>query len=67
MIDLVSLFMLDEFDWEKYINAIKKYGLRESLEFVRKTVSETREIEELDLNVHKFARFKRRILPLLSL
>lgn len=67
LIDLVSLFQLEEFDFERYLNAIKRYGLKESLEFVKKTMDETREIEELDLNVHKFARFKRRILPLLSL
>lgn len=67
LIDLVSLFQLDEFDWEKYINTIKRYGLKGSLELVRKTVGETTNVEELALNVHKFARFKRRILPLLSL
>lgn len=67
LIDLISLFQLDEFDWERYLNAIKRYGLKESLESVRKTVIETTKIDELDLNIHKFARFKRRVLPLLSL
>lgn len=63
LIDLVSLFILDGFDFGKYINAIKRYALKESLEFVRKTLGETTKIDELDLNVHKFARFKRKILP----
>lgn len=67
LIDLVSLFQLDGFDWRKYIDAIKRYGLREALESVRKTVIETTKIDELDLNVHKFARFKRRILPFMKL
>lgn len=67
LIDLVSLFQLDRFDWRKYISTIKRYGLIESLESVRKTVIETTKIDELDLNVHKFARFKRRILPFMRL
>ena len=66
LIDLVGLFQLDEFDWERYLNGIKRYGLKESLEFVRKTLEETTRVDELDLNVHKFARFKRKILPFME-
>ena len=67
LIDLVSLIILDGFDFDRYINTIKKYDLKESLESVRKTLVETREIDELNLNVHKFARFRRKILPFLRL
>ena len=66
LIDLVSLFILDGFDWERYINTIRKYDLKESLQLVKETLSETTKIDELDLNVHKFARFKRKILPFME-
>ena len=67
LIDLVSLFMLDGFDWDRYINTIKRYDLKESLELARESLGETTKIDELGLNVHKFARFKREILSLLRL
>jgi hypothetical protein len=66
LIDLVSLFVLDGFDWNRYINTIKRYSLKESLESVRKTLIETTKIDELGLNVHKFARFKKRLLPFIK-
>jgi IS1 family transposase len=51
----------------QYTNIFKRYDLKESLESVRKTLVETREIDELNLNVHKFARFKRKILSFMRL
>lgn len=67
LIDLVSLFSLDDFDWDKYGSYVKLYGVEEYLDFTRKVVKNTVEIEEINLNIHQFARFKRKILPLLEM
>lgn len=61
--DLVSLFALADFDWGKYGNLVKQYGVKEYLNFTQKILRETFKIEEIGLNVHQFARFKRKILP----
>ena len=66
LIDLVSLYLLDGFDWNRHINIVKRYELKESLEIARETFAETTKIDELGLNVHKFARFKRGILPFME-
>jgi len=63
--DLVSLFQLEDFAWQKYKRIIDEYELKEYLKFIREVIRETREIEEIGLNVHQMARFKKRILPLI--
>lgn len=64
--DLVSLFALADFDWDKYGNLVKQYGVKEYLNFTQKILRTTFQIGEIGLNVHQFARFKRRILPLIE-
>lgn len=66
LVDLVSLFQLKEFDWQKYKKTVAEYGLEDSLNLVKKTIQKTRAIEELNLNVHQIARLKKNILPWLG-
>ena|SRR3990170_5953418 len=67
LIDLVSLFLLADFDWDKYHQIINKYQLSDHLQFVCEILTKTTKIEELDLNIHKMAKFKKRVLPLFSI
>lgn len=66
LIDLVSLFQLDDFNWTKYNSILFQYRLGEYIKFTHNIIKTTRKIDELDLNVHKMARFKKRILSLLG-
>jgi len=64
--DLVSLLRLPDFDWDKYRHLVKEYRVEEYLKYSQKIFRETFKIEEIGLNVHQFARFKRKILPLIE-
>ena len=64
--DLISLFRLPDFDWQKYKKAIVKHKLDESLVLVQEIVRRTTKIEELGMNVHQMARFKKKILDLME-
>ncbi|HUW21057.1 MAG TPA: hypothetical protein VMW41_00130 [Candidatus Bathyarchaeia archaeon] len=63
--DLVSLFSLDDFDWQKYQKIILENKLGNFLVTIREIIRKTRELNEIGLNVHRFARFKKKILPAL--
>lgn len=63
LIDLVSLFQLSDFDWEKYRNLLREYHVEDYARFTQNVLLQTVAIEELNLNVHKMARLKKRILP----
>lgn len=62
LIDLVSLFMLNDFDWGKYKIFISQYQLGEYLQFTSSIIKMTKKIDELDLNVHRLAGLKKKIL-----
>lgn len=62
LIDLISLFRLPDFDWVRYKKVLAKYNLAEYLKYLREVVSKIVEIEELDLNIHKMSRLKKRVL-----
>lgn len=62
LIDLVSLFQLSDFDWEKYRNLVVAYQVEAYARFTQNVISKTIEMEELNLNRHKMARLKKRIL-----
>ncbi|OGM15054.1 hypothetical protein A3D84_02195 [Candidatus Woesebacteria bacterium RIFCSPHIGHO2_02_FULL_42_20] len=59
LVDLVSLFRLPGFKWSKYKAMVEKYQLTEQAQKVSGLIDETKEINELDLNVHKFLRIKK--------
>jgi len=61
LIDLVSLFGLTDFDWQKYREIIAKHRLQSDLEIVKKSLKETRQITEVGLNAHKMAALKKKI------
>lgn len=64
--DLVSLFQLADFDWDKYGSLVKQYGVEEYLHSTQMILKNTFKMAEINLNTHQFARFKRKILPLME-
>ena len=66
LIDLISLFLLKDFDWSKYRQTVTKYKLEEYCQLINEIIKKTREIKELDLNVHRIAKFKKKVLPLVG-
>lgn len=66
LVDIVSLFSLSDFDWERYKKIIKGYDLEEIAEATKKIIKETTQIQELDLNTHKMANFKKKILDFIG-
>jgi len=65
LIDLVSLFQISDFNWEKYRKIVSQYHLGENLKIIREIIAKTTQLEELDLNTHKMARLKRKVLALI--
>lgn len=62
--DLISLFRLSGFDWERYKKVVEGYKLSDSAAVVFGLLKKTTKMDELDLNVHQMARLKEKI-PLL--
>lgn len=60
--DLISLFRLEDFDWQKYKKIIAEYNLGQFLDFTQELIGRTRKIDELDLNIHQMARLKKKLL-----
>jgi len=63
LIDLISLLRLPEFNFRRYQMIIKDYKLDQFLVSCRTMIQKTSKIEELDINAHQMARFKKKILP----
>lgn len=59
--DLVCLFRLPNFNWEKYRKTASMYGLDGSSTAVLEMLKSTTKMDELGLNVHQMARLKRKI------
>jgi len=66
LIDLVSLFSLEGFDFKKLGQHARKFQSENLLRVIVEKVKSTTKIAELNLNVHKMAEFKRRTLPKLT-
>lgn len=64
--DLISLFRLADFDWQKYKKVIERYSLGKAQRQVYKIIKELRKLEELNLNPHQIARLKSKILPFIG-
>jgi hypothetical protein len=62
LVDLISLFGLPDFDWIRYKKVLTENNLSGYSRFLKKSVSKITEIEELDLNVYKMSRLKKRVL-----
>lgn len=67
LLDLVSLFRLPDFDWSKYGMVVRQYEVEDYASLTRKILKDTFKLEELGLNVHQFARLKRKVLPGLTI
>ncbi|PIP14974.1 hypothetical protein COY88_02660 [Candidatus Roizmanbacteria bacterium CG_4_10_14_0_8_um_filter_35_28] len=65
-IDIISLVLLEDFDFEYFLKLGKKYKLRKSLKLLRELLEKTREVEELNLNKHAFAKKKKEVLKKLG-
>jgi len=62
LIDIVSLLLLEDFDFNYLFNLFNSYQLGSYWKSLRKLVLETKEIEELHLNRHAFAKKKKEII-----
>jgi hypothetical protein len=67
LIDLISLFRLPDFDWQKHQRLVRGYNLKTEAEMVTSFVRQTSSLEELNLNTNQMAGLKRKILPLMGL
>lgn len=63
IIDLVSLFALESFSFGEFRELADRYRLNDLVRIVASEIKITSQIEELGLNVHRMAAFKRMVLP----
>lgn len=62
LIDIISLVLLEDFDFKYLSNLINKQHLKEYRQVFKKIILETKEIPELNLNQHVFAKKKKKLL-----
>jgi len=65
-LDIFSLILLEEFDFKRYKNLLKKYNLFYLLKYLKSLLKETYELKELNLSRHRTAKIKREILEKLD-
>jgi len=66
LLDLVSLLRLEAFNFQKLKDIIRNYQKNDLLSLIRESIKTVMQIEEIDLNSHQMAQFKKRVLPLLG-
>lgn len=66
-IDIISLLSLDSFDFKKYQEILKKFHKEYLKEDLKKLLSETLELKELNINQYKFSKLKQRIIKALDM
>lgn len=62
LIDIISLILLSDFNFKQYKKHLKKYKLESYIKDLIKTIKETKEVKELDLNRHKWSKEKKDLL-----
>ncbi len=62
LIDIISLLLLDDFDFIFFKKVLKKYDLEEFKKILIDIVTKTKEIPELKLNRHFFAKRRKEII-----
>jgi len=62
LIDIISLMVLEDFDFKYFLNLIKKYHLEKYQKLLEKIILETKEVPELNLNKHFWSKKKRELL-----
>ncbi len=65
LIDIISLLLLGDFDFQEFIKLVGK-NKSEILTMLKSLIKETKEINELRLNRHLFAKEKKKILEKLK-
>lgn len=65
-IDIFSLLLLPDFDWEKYKQILKAHKKEELAENLGNLLKQTSQIKELNLSYHKMAKLKKEIIPKLK-
>lgn len=65
-IDIISLLLLPDFNFKMFADLIIKYNLSSYRETTREILAETKEVPELNLNQHYFARIKKEIMEKLK-
>lgn len=62
IIDIISLLIMPDFNFQFYKTFLTENRLLENLEVLKSILRETREVNELGLNRHVFAKAKKRLL-----
>lgn len=65
-LDLLSMAILPEFDWQKYPEAVKAFDFTELHELFLGSIGKLTEVKELELNQQKMSRVKKMILEKLG-
>lgn len=60
-IDILSLALLEEFDWPGYLETVKQFKLKEMHESFLSFLKKTKHVPELNLNEQQMSRFKKKI------
>lgn len=59
LIDIISLILLENFDFKYLSDLINKYRLEKYWQMLEKLILETKEVPELNINRHAFAKKKK--------
>ncbi|MDO9027950.1 MAG: hypothetical protein Q7U68_03720 [Candidatus Roizmanbacteria bacterium] len=62
LVDIISLVLLEDFDFNYLLDLINKHRLGGYWQVLEKLVLETKEVAELNLNQHAFAKKKKEII-----
>lgn len=62
LIDIISLALLEDFDFKYLSDLIKKYRLGKYWQVLEKLIKEIKEVPELNLNQHASAKKKKKLL-----
>lgn len=62
LIDIISLMLLEGFDFKYLFFLVKKYRLSENIKILVDLLEKTKEVEELNLNQHSFSKKKKKLL-----
>ena len=66
LIDLISLFKVADFNWQRYKGLVGKFHMEELMRKTGEIIKRARGIDELNLNIHQIARLKKKILPMME-
>lgn len=67
LIDLLSLFQVQGFDFERLKEIAGRYNLENLLTVTAEEMKNVFQIEEMDLNSHRLSRLKKQVLPQLKI